>query len=327
VVLMTLARQRRGARSFPVAVPSVLAAFAVGAVDNLCDGDQRQRRPRRRALRGHLGLPATGRRVLSLALGRRRPQRAELRPSDAVPGVWNVLGLAASMVVIPIVGLHLANGTRFAAAILAGSAADHLGVFGAVRIPLSRARGALGAHARGGRGACRWREAPGGRPWPLAGPPSRHLRRLPQLLTPFSSFRMRSECATTRLPLPAFSTSEASSSSSAAAVSITTCQRAVAADRRARGTRRPRARRSSGSGRCRPLLLAGLGQVQEPASPREPDAERLGDAGRSSPSRHLAPSGRSHTTSLTSVPGMVRPWKKRLRWNTMCSRRSAISRA
>lgn len=62
-----------------------------------------------------------------------------MRPSDAIPGAWNVLGRAASIVVAPIAGLHLANGTRFAPAIVSELVADDVGPFGGLGIPPSRA--------------------------------------------------------------------------------------------------------------------------------------------------------------------------------------------
>ncbi len=140
VAVSTLARRRHEARAFPVALPSVLAAFTVGAVDNVSMAINASVARDAGPFAATVAFLLPGVVMLSLALNRRRPTRAELRASDAIPGVWNVLGLAASMVVVPIVGLHLANGTRFAAAIVTGVLADHLGVFGAVRIPLSRGR-------------------------------------------------------------------------------------------------------------------------------------------------------------------------------------------
>lgn len=83
--------------------------------------------------------------VMSLVLWTRPASRVPLRPSDLVPGAWNVIALAVALAVIPLVGLHLANGARFAAAIAAGTAVDHLGVFGGVRIPIDRRRLAAAA--------------------------------------------------------------------------------------------------------------------------------------------------------------------------------------
>ena len=140
VIVMTLAQRRQSTRSFPVAMPSVLAAFAVGAIDNVSMAINASVARDAGPFAATVAFLLPGVVVLALVFHRRLPSRAELRPSDAIPGVWNVLGLAASMVLIPIVGLHLANGTRFAAAIVAAIVADHIGVFGAVRIPLSRAR-------------------------------------------------------------------------------------------------------------------------------------------------------------------------------------------
>lgn len=83
--------------------------------------------------------------VLPLAPRARSGQRAAMQPSDLVPGVWNVAALALALAVIPTVGLHLANASRFAAAIVAGTVVDHLGTFGGVRIAVDRPRLAAAA--------------------------------------------------------------------------------------------------------------------------------------------------------------------------------------
>lgn len=138
--VLTHAAPHAFTQTFTRTLPSVLAAFTVGAVDNVSMAINASVARDAGPFAATVAFLLPGVVMLALALRRRRPTRAELRPSDAIPGVWNVLGLAASMVVVPIVGLHLANGTRFAAAIVTGVLADHLGVFGAVRIPLSRGR-------------------------------------------------------------------------------------------------------------------------------------------------------------------------------------------
>ena len=148
VAIATLAQRRHepvvlthaAPHAFTRTLPSVLAAFTVGAVDNVSMAINASVARDAGPFAATTAFLLPGVVMLALALRRRRPTRAELRVSDAIPGVWNVLGLAASMVVVPIVGLHLANGTRFAAAIVTGVLADHLGVFGAMRIPLSRGR-------------------------------------------------------------------------------------------------------------------------------------------------------------------------------------------
>ena len=88
--------------------------------------------------------------LMSMVLAGRTAPVAPLRASDLVPGVWNVAALALALSVIPIVGLHLANGARFAAAVAAGTAVDHLGAFGGVRIAVDARRIAASALLIGG---------------------------------------------------------------------------------------------------------------------------------------------------------------------------------
>lgn len=78
--------------------------------------------------------------LMTIVLLARPTGDAPLRASDLVPGVWNVVALAVALSVIPSVGLHLANGARFAAAVAAGNAVDHLGAFGGARIPIDARR-------------------------------------------------------------------------------------------------------------------------------------------------------------------------------------------
>ena len=63
-----------------------------------------------------------------------------------------------------------------------------------------------------------------------------------------------------------------------------------------------------------------------PASPRIRKLSQLRPGSAQSSSPISVPSGLSHVMSWILVPGMNRRWKYRLRWKTMCSRRSWISR-
>jgi hypothetical protein len=63
-----------------------------------------------------------------------------------------------------------------------------------------------------------------------------------------------------------------------------------------------------------------------PASPEKRTPSAFACGWPQSCSDISAPSGRSQIISLTSVPGMVCPWRNRLRWKTIWSRRNAMRR-
>jgi hypothetical protein len=73
------------------------------------------------------------------------------------------------------------------------------------------------------------------------------------------------------------------------------------------------------------FLLATFGQMHEPELAAEPHHEVFVCRFAQPFSLVSAPSGRSQTMPLTSLPGMVWPCRNRCRWKTMCARRSRIS--
>lgn len=140
VTLLTLAHrhQTRGHRTF--SLPAAAAAFGIGAVDNVSIAINAE-------LAAEVGPFATtvafllpGAVVLSLLRPWRRNPAAPLRPIDAWPGLYNVVAVAGSALLVPLVGMHLTNGTRFAAAVVAGSLLDHAGAFGSRRLHLTPLR-------------------------------------------------------------------------------------------------------------------------------------------------------------------------------------------
>jgi uncharacterized membrane protein YdcZ (DUF606 family) len=132
------------ARSAPPAW-AVWAALACGAVDAASVAMNTTMAGVAGPFSATVAFLLPGALVMSLALRARPARPAALRASDLIPGVWNVAALAVALAVIPTVGLHVANAARFAAAIAAGTAIDHRGTFGGVRIPVSGARLAAAA--------------------------------------------------------------------------------------------------------------------------------------------------------------------------------------
>ncbi len=146
VVGVTLLALRLGPRaSTRVVRPAppawaVLAALACGAVDAAAVAMNTTLAAAAGPFSATVAFLLPGALVMWIALRDRSVERAAMRPSDLVPGVWNVAALAVALAVIPTVGLHLANASRFAAAIAAGTVVDHLGTFGGVRIQVDGPR-------------------------------------------------------------------------------------------------------------------------------------------------------------------------------------------
>ena len=143
VTLLAIAHRRRTSPELPVSIPATLAAFTVGAMDNVAMAINADVASSTGPFAATVAFLLPGAIIIPL-LQRRRDRFAitGVRPSDLLPGAYNVVAVAASTLLVPIVGLHLTNGTRFAAAILAGSVLDHFGVFGASRFRWTRARAA-----------------------------------------------------------------------------------------------------------------------------------------------------------------------------------------
>lgn len=115
-----------------LAWPAVAIALAAGALDSVAVAMNTHLAGAAGPFTATLAFLLPGAVLLTTTL--RRPATASLRATDTIPGLWNVAALAVALVAIPAIGLHLANATRFAAAVAAGMAVDHLGSFGGVRI-------------------------------------------------------------------------------------------------------------------------------------------------------------------------------------------------
>ena len=65
---------------------------------------------------------------------------AKVRPSSVLPGALNVLGIAGTVVLIPLVGMQMLTAALVTAAMLAGLQIDRLGLFGVPRKAVSMRR-------------------------------------------------------------------------------------------------------------------------------------------------------------------------------------------
>jgi len=143
VTLLAVAHRSRSAGHAPISIPATLAAFSVGAMDNVAMAINADVATTTGPFTATVAFLLPGAIIIPFLQGRReRFVLRGMRPGDLLPGAYNVIAVAASALLIPVVGLHLANGTRFAAAILAGSVRDHFGVFGATTFRWTRSRAA-----------------------------------------------------------------------------------------------------------------------------------------------------------------------------------------
>jgi transporter family-2 protein len=144
VALLTLAHrsQTGGRRSFSLAAAA--AAFCVGAVDNVSIAINARLAVEAGPFATTVAFLAPGAVVLSLARPWRGRPGGPVRPRDAWPGLYNVVAVAGSALLVPLIGMHLTNGTRFAAAVVTGSLLDHVGAFGARRLRLTALRSLAG---------------------------------------------------------------------------------------------------------------------------------------------------------------------------------------
>lgn len=136
VAWLTLALRQRDRATVPFALPAVALALAAGALDSVAVAMNTHLAGAAGPFTATLAFLLPGAVLLSVTLPR-RTSTASFRGSDVIPGLWNVAALAVALVAIPVIGLHLANAARFAAAVAAGMAVDHVGSFGGVRIPVT----------------------------------------------------------------------------------------------------------------------------------------------------------------------------------------------
>ena len=136
VVWLTVALRQRDRSTLPLAWPVVALALAAGALDSVAVAMNTHLAAAAGPFTATLAFLLPGALLLSVTLPR-RPGTVSVRATDAIPGLWNVAALAVALVAIPVIGLHLANASRFAAAVAAGMAVDHAGSFGGVRIPVT----------------------------------------------------------------------------------------------------------------------------------------------------------------------------------------------
>ncbi len=144
VTLLTLAHRRQTRRHRTFSLPAAAAAFFVGAVDNVSIAINAQLAAEFGPFATTVAFLLPGSIVLSLFRPWRANDAAPVRPFDAWPGLYNVVAVAGSALLVPIVGMHLTNGTRFAAAVVTGSLLDHAGAFGAQRLRLTPLRSVAG---------------------------------------------------------------------------------------------------------------------------------------------------------------------------------------
>lgn len=132
LVLITFAEPaRQRSASFLVA----LGVFGIGAVDNVSWAINADTAAIAGPFTATIAFLGPGALVLPLVFRARGVSMGRaFRIADATPGAYNVLAVAGAAWLLPFVGLHVANATRFVAAIATATALDHLGAFGARRI-------------------------------------------------------------------------------------------------------------------------------------------------------------------------------------------------
>lgn len=132
LVIITFAEPAGDRRaSFAVA----LTAFTVGAVDNVAWAINADTAILAGPFTATVAFLAPGALLLPVAFRARGVRLGRsFRLADVTPGAYNVLAVAGAAWLLPFVGLHIANATRFAAAIATATALDHVGAFGARRI-------------------------------------------------------------------------------------------------------------------------------------------------------------------------------------------------
>ena len=144
VLLLTVAHRSQTAAARSISVPAAAAAFSIGAVDNVSIAINARLAAEAGPFATTVAFLLPGAIVLSLSRPWRGRRGGPLRAGDAWPGLYNVVAVAGSAVLVPLVGMHLTNGTRFAAAVVAGSLLDHVGAFGARRLRLTPLRAVAG---------------------------------------------------------------------------------------------------------------------------------------------------------------------------------------
>jgi uncharacterized membrane protein YdcZ (DUF606 family) len=136
VAWLSVALRRRDQTAPGLALPAVAVALAAGALDSVAVAMNTHLAGAAGPFTATLAFLLPGALLLSATLPRRR-DAVWVRATDVIPGLWNVAALAVALVAIPVIGLHVANAARFAAAVAAGMAVDHAGSFGGVRIPVT----------------------------------------------------------------------------------------------------------------------------------------------------------------------------------------------
>ena len=132
LIVITFAEPaRERGPSFAIAI----GVFTIGAIDNIAWAINADTAAIAGPFTATVAFLAPGALLLPMAFRARGLRlRGAFQPGDLAPGAYNVLAVAGAAWLLPLVGLHVANATRFAAAIATATTLDHVGAFGARRI-------------------------------------------------------------------------------------------------------------------------------------------------------------------------------------------------